>query len=215
MLILRPRNRGWLGSRCWSAAVFAAIAGAVPLAAQQGGAQQAHLGFTAGGLAPVGGFANQAGAGWNAGLLLQSGGGERSLGFRIDAGWEQFASKTDASGNEFRNRILSFDFDMLRGFPLSQRVSVYLIAGLGGYNVRSRTTLVQNGALTLEGGANGQAAPVTQTLSGSSTYPGVNAGAGLQLRLGKISTFVEGRFHNIFTRQNDVRMIPVSFGVIL
>jgi len=75
----------------------------------------------------------------------------------------------------------------------------YIIAGVGAYNVKTKT----------EG--------VSPT-SVSQTEFGINGGAGVAFHLGKLNGFVEGRVDNVFTEkgaidQQDIQVVPVTFGL--
>ena len=78
-------------------------------------------------------------------------------------------------------------------------VRPYLIAGLGAYNLKTST----------EG--------VSPT-SVSQTKFGINGGAGVALRLGKLHGFAEGRIDNVFTDKGmidsqQIQVVPVTFGL--
>ena len=45
------------------------------------------------------------------------------------------------------------------------------------------------------------------------TKAGINGGIGYRFGLSGFSTFVEARYHHIFTDANATQMIPISFGV--
>jgi opacity protein-like surface antigen len=78
-------------------------------------------------------------------------------------------------------------------------VRPYVVAGLGGYNLKTET----------EG-----ATPTSE----SSFRFGVNGGAGIAIQLGVINGYVEGRLDNVFTEEgmidtDQIQVIPVTFGL--
>jgi opacity protein-like surface antigen len=78
-------------------------------------------------------------------------------------------------------------------------VKPYIIAGLGAYNLKTKTDGVS-------------------PTSVSQTKFGINGGAGLALHLGKLSGFVEGRVDNVFTEKGmidtqQIQVVPVTFGL--
>ncbi len=76
----------------------------------------------------------------------------------------------------------------------------YLIAGLGAYNLKTDPS--------------GAAAS-----SQSETRFGINGGAGLALRFGRISGYIQGRVDNVYTSDTgaidtkSIRVIPVTLGI--
>lgn len=100
------------------------------------------------------------------------------------------------------SRILSgiggLNIDLLHG-----PVRPYLTAGLGAFDVRTTTDTTAG-------------APATSTM-----HFGVDAGAGLALRFGRIGAFVEGKVQNVyssgqgFVNAKSIRAIPVSFGILV
>jgi opacity protein-like surface antigen len=75
----------------------------------------------------------------------------------------------------------------------------YIIAGVGAYKLNTKT----------EG---------LSATSVSHTEFGINGGAGVALRLGKLNGFVEGRVDNVFTEkgmidEQQIQVVPVTFGL--
>jgi opacity protein-like surface antigen len=92
--------------------------------------------------------------------------------------------------------------DVTFGFPIGP-IKPYILAGLGAFNLKA-----DDGSGT----------------STSKTQFGINGGVGLELHLGQISAFVEGRMENIYTDQGlsaalgsaekfKTQIIPVTFGI--
>ena len=84
----------------------------------------------------------------------------------------------------------------------------YIVAGLGVYNLKQE---LETGSAASE-----PEQSVTQTRFG------INGGAGLLIKLGGISAYLEGRIDNIYTDQakniqqnvKSVKIIPVTFGLV-
>ncbi len=95
--------------------------------------------------------------------------------------------------------IASLRIDLLRG-----PVRPYVLAGVGAFNIKDVIDPT--------------VAAVASSLS--STQVGIDGGAGLSFRLGRISGFVETRLQNIYTQQqglidtNSIRNFPITFGVL-
>jgi opacity protein-like surface antigen len=95
--------------------------------------------------------------------------------------------------------IASLRVDLLRG-----PVRPYVLAGVGAFNIKD----------ILDPTAG------TVATSLSTTQVGIDGGAGLAFRLGRISGFVETRLQNIYTRQqglidtNAIRNFPITFGLL-
>ena len=94
--------------------------------------------------------------------------------------------------------IASLRFDLLPG-----PVRPYILAGVGAFNIRDAF---------LKGGL------ADSTFS--TTKIGVDGGAGLSFRLGRIAGFVETRIQNVYTREGglintkSIQAFPVTFGLI-
>ena len=82
-------------------------------------------------------------------------------------------------------------------------VSPYAMAGIGAFNVRDLVNSTSGVQTTL-----------------SNTNFGVDGGAGIELRFGRLSGFVEGRIQNVFTqssgliKRSSIQSVPVTFGVL-
>lgn len=126
-----------------------------------------------------------------------------NLGFlpslRFNVGYSRFDYKADASQalpGGATSRILSgvvgLKMDLLHG-----PVRPYVLAGLGAFNLESSS----------------------DAASSSSTKFGIDGGAGLSFKLGRIDGFIEGRIQNVYTDKGmidtkSIKTIPVTFGII-
>lgn len=94
--------------------------------------------------------------------------------------------------------IASLRFDLLPG-----PVRPYILAGVGAFNIRDA---FQKGGLA--------------DSTFSTTKIGVDGGAGLSFRMGRIAGFVETRIQNVYTREGglintkSIQAFPVTFGLI-
>lgn len=81
-------------------------------------------------------------------------------------------------------------------------VQPYVMAGLGAFNVQQLVN---------------QANVSTTT---SDTNFGVDGGAGIEIKLGRLAAFAEGRIQNVYTKngglinKNSIQSVPVSFGLV-
>lgn len=79
----------------------------------------------------------------------------------------------------------------------------YVMAGLGAFNVQQLVNATAGGSTTT-----------------SDTNFGVDGGAGVEIKIGRISAFAEGRIQNVYTKNSglinktSIQSVPVSFGVI-
>lgn len=127
---------------------------------------------------------------WNAPVL--------PFALRGTVGYSQFDLKGLASGVDGTGKILSGLANASWGFPVGP-IKPYIIGGVGAFNMKS----------TVDG-----------TTTPSETKFGIDAGAGVEFKLGGISAFVEGKLENIFTDQGlassesfDTMIVPVTFGI--
>jgi hypothetical protein len=120
------------------------------------------------------------------------------LSIRGSIGYEKLDLKSLVPGIDGTSSILSGIGSVSYGFPVGP-VKPYLIAGLGAFNIKNE---------------------VSGTTGPSSTQFGIDAGAGVEFKLGGIMGFVEGKVENIYTEQglsgsvsDKTLIIPVTFGI--
>lgn len=81
-------------------------------------------------------------------------------------------------------------------------VRPFVMAGLGAFNVRQLVNAASGSTTT------------------SQTNFGVDGGAGVEIRIGRIAAFAEGRIQNVYTKagglvnKNSIQSIPVTFGLL-
>src|SRR5262249_11559273 len=127
------------------------------------------------------------------------------LGFplRLSLGYQRFNLK-EALTNAVNQEGSSSQIGGIAGTQidlLHTPLRPYIVAGGGGFNIMDQLT------------ANG-----TGTSSSQFKF-GIDGGAGLSLKLGRLSAFVEGRVQNVYTESGmidakSIRSIPVSFGLL-
>lgn len=124
--------------------------------------------------------------------------------FRVNLAYQKFDYRDVlGSGVQGNTRILSgvaaVNLSLFTVGPLRP----YVVAGIGAFGVRD----------AIEAGTSGP------TVSESVTEFGIDGGAGLAFRLGRLEAFVEGRVQNIYTEAGaidarSIRAIPVSLGIL-
>ncbi|HEY9429074.1 MAG TPA: outer membrane beta-barrel protein [Gemmatimonadaceae bacterium] len=211
----------------WRSAIAGAIlaAGSVPLSAQVVVSKPVRFGIAGGATVPVSDFSDFSKTGWHAGALLEAGVPLFPWGLRIDAMWNQLAKKETDIGT-VKNRIIDGTVNATYSFGGLSTTKFYLIGGLGIYNMK---TEVENPPIVFaasgqEAQANApriarQFAPPTGQIGefgdaeNTQTKFGLNGGAGLRFQLTGFSTFIEARWHTIFTEGNNTQMVPISVGI--
>jgi hypothetical protein len=124
--------------------------------------------------------------------------------FRLNLGYQKFDFKesalnpqvTDAE-SQILSGIAGISLDLLQLGPIRP----YVTAGLGAFSLKEEITA--DGTTTDE----------------STVRFGIDGGAGLALKLGRLEAFVEGRVQNVYTDEGvidakSIRAIPVTFGII-
>lgn len=123
--------------------------------------------------------------------------------FRFNLGYQKFDFKESANPLETdgESQILSgvagINLNLLELGPIRP----YVTAGLGAFSLKEEITT--DGTTTDE----------------SSVRFGIDGGAGLGLKLGRLEAFVEGRVQNVYTDEGaidarSIRAVPVTFGII-
>jgi len=172
------------------ALTFAALA-AISAASTTSSAQSTKpvsLGISAGAAIPTGDLGTDYSTGWNVTASLGFNSYASPVGFRIDGMYNQFSAK---DGIDLRDiKVSSANANVVYALP-GTGIRPYLIGGAGVYGLKyddpSRDT---------------------------QTKLGLNGGIGASFPLSGFNTFVEARFHHIFTDDNySTQFIPVTFGI--
>jgi opacity protein-like surface antigen len=146
-------------------------------------------------------------SGWNAGALVTLGLPLVPVSFRVDGQWHQMSGKDFDVGGTFPDaRVIDGTANVVYTFGTALPTKFYLIGGAGVYNIR------------FKGGSSPVAGTTSSDASVSTTKFGLNGGAGVKFQLTGFATFVEARYHYVFTNSNDIgtnklQMIPVSVGI--
>ena len=188
-----------------SVAAVAILAAASPIFAQQmPAAQPTHpvrLGFAGGVIVPRTGATAQSlktgmqGQGF---LLFQLPGGLPAIRANVDYAKMKFDKpSTNTTGYAGDRTII----DGVAGIKLDLvpgPIRPYVMAGVGAFNVKD----------------------LVGTTSVSDTNFGVDGGAGVSVKIGRIDAFVETRLQNVWTKQQGaidaktIQAFPVSFGIL-
>ena len=123
---------------------------------------------------------------------------------RFNLGYQKFDFKQAIlAGATGQSSILSgvagISLNLLQLGPIRP----YVTAGVGGFHISDE--LVTGGTAQVE--------------STSSTRFGIDGGAGLALRIGRLEGFVEARLQNVYTEvgvidTKTIRSVPVTFGIL-
>lgn len=207
-----------------------AIAGAMlllvsaPLSAQVMVTRPVRFGVMGGATVPVSDMKNVSSTGWHAGALVEAGVPLFPWGLRLDATWNQLGEKDTGLGT-VKNRIINGTLDATYSFGGLSTTKFYLIGGLGVYNMK---TELEDVPVFLDTDRRVQRAAVAElrqiappsrqvvdfgSESSSQTKFGLNAGAGFRFQLTGFATFVEARWHTIFTSGENAQMVPISVGI--
>ncbi len=151
-------------------------------------ARAVSFGIGGGASLPVSDLGEVFDTGWHgqASLAFNAGG----LGLRIDGMYHSLPE----SGHDHDLRVLAGVLNA--NFRLSPGATVqpYLSAGAGIYNLRLDEDDEEDSIDT--------------------TRFGLNGGAGLRFRLTGLSTFLEARYHHIFTEGGSSQLIPITVGIM-
>jgi hypothetical protein len=150
------------------------------------------VGISGGATIPVGDFGDLYSTGFNgtASLMFRSYGSP--LGIRVDGMYNRLSVKDDVVGVPFDNvSITSANANLVYNLQ-GTGITPYLIGGAGAY--------------WMKGHGNGFDGNTTSKL-------GVNGGIGAAFQLSGFNTFIEARYHHVFTDENATQFIPVTFGI--
>lgn len=108
------------------------------------------------------------------------------------------ASQDDAGHSQIIGGTAGIKLHLLPG-----PVRPFVMAGLGAFNVQQIVNAAAGGSTTT-----------------SDTNFGVDGGAGVEIKIGRLSAFAEGRIQNVYTKnsgfinKSSIQSVPVSFGVM-
>ena len=196
-------------TRSFAAALALIVGAAVSLAAQYPGGGDHHfirIGFGGGASVPTSHAADALKTGVNGQgfLLLDPGIGIPAI--RLNLGYQRFDYKDAVLGgnatgtNSMLSGVAGLTLPLLSLGPIHP----YVTAGAGAFDL----TDAINSAATGSG-----------TASTSKIHFGIDGGAGVGLKLGRLEAFVEGRVQNVYTDKGaidakSIQAIPVTFGIM-
>jgi hypothetical protein len=168
--------------------VCSSLALAAVLAIGSTGAQAQRpiqVGIAAGASIPTGDLGDQTDTGYHVTGIAEIAPLLMPFGVRAELMFNQLKIK----GTSDNLNLFALTGNAVFGLP-GIVISPYLIAGVGYYN--SKFT----------------------GFSDSSNDLGLNGGVGTKFRLGGLSTFGEIRYHNVFVEGSDLRVVPITFGIL-
>jgi hypothetical protein len=228
-IIVESKGEVVMKKAMWRSAIAGVmlITVSVPLSAQVAVTKPVRFGIAGGATVPVSDMSDVSKTGWHAGALLDIGVPLFPWGLRVDAMWNQLGKKDTGFGT-VKNRIIDGTVNATYSFGGLSVTKFYLIGGLGIYNMK---TEIENAPVftldmaTPQESRNAaprvarQIAPPTRQIGefgnaeNTQTKFGLNAGAGLRFQLTGFSTFIEARWHTIFTEGKNAQGVPISVGI--
>ncbi|HMI58871.1 MAG TPA: outer membrane beta-barrel protein [Gemmatimonadaceae bacterium] len=189
-----------------SCALLMLSAAALPLLASSARAQYKQpilsIGFGGGAIVPVGKAQDDFKSGYTGqGFLLVHLGPLPAI--RINLAFQKFDYKEALGIPDGHSNVFS-GTGGLQIFLIPGPVRPYITAGLGAFSVKSVSDSV--------------AGTITTT---SKVHFGIDGGAGLSLRFGRVSAFGEGRVQNVYTNdtgvvnRKSITQIPILFGLLI
>ena len=159
------------------------------------------LGGALGATVPLGDFSDGADLGFHLGGLIEYKPESFPVNLRGEITYHRNGLKSDYfSGSGFPNADGNFSMINFLGnavIPFGDAASSarpYVIGGLGLYRLKASASLAG------------------VDISTTDTKFGINVGGGFTFNLSGFETFVEARFHSVFTENSNTNFIPLSFG---
>jgi hypothetical protein len=201
--------------RAAALAMVALLAQSAPALGQFGGGggdPMVRVGFGGGVTVPVSDARNALQNGVNgSGFVLVNAFGEGLPALRFAFAYDRFDYKPAAANSAVgststTNPGSSQIFGGTAGVKIHLMpgpVRPFVMAGVGAFNVRDLVNLTSGAQTTL-----------------ANTNFGIDGGGGVELKLGRLSAFAEGRIQNVFTaerglaRKGSIQSVPVTFGIL-
>jgi len=161
------------------------------------------IGGALGGTIPLGDFSDGADLGWHLGGLFEYKQPSLPVTWRGELTYHRNGLKDDYFSGQIPGvGNLDGNFSMFNVianalYPFGEAAATtrpYIIGGLGVYKLKATASYQDI------------------DISSSQTKFGVNVGGGVTFRLSGFETFVEARFHSVFTEDGSTNFIPLSFG---
>jgi len=145
---------------------------------------------------PLGDFDDNAKLGFGAMAGVSIAPPKAPVAFQVDGNWNQFGSEL----TDVKYRMIYGTGNAVYNFQTAatSKLHPYLLGGVGVYNFKP----------TGDGAAGAE----------SVTKFGINAGAGFNIAAGAASVFVEGRFHDVFSKDDatlmpNLQFVPLTVGL--
>ncbi len=148
------------------------------------------IGIAVGAAIPVGDLADVYNTGYNGTVSLGISSLGTPIGLRFDGMYNKFLGRDDVSVNQPDARVLGGTANLVYGLP-GVGIRPYLIGGAGYYGLK-----------------------VDLPNAESENKFGLNGGIGAMFPLSGFNTFVEARFHHVFTDISSTQFIPVTIGIL-
>ena len=173
--------------RLYSTLLTLAALTAATSAASAQSTKPVSLGISVGAAIPVSDLANDYSTGYNGTVSLGFNSYGSPLGFRIDGMYNSMSPQSGVNLPDIK--ISSANANLVYALP-GTGIRPYLIGGAGIYGLKS-------------------------DFSGSSTITklGLNGGIGASFPLSGFNTFVEARYHHVFSDNVATKFVPVTFGI--
>jgi hypothetical protein len=154
------------------------------------------LGISAGAAIPVGDFGDLYSTGYNGTVSLMFKSFGSPLGLRVDGMYNRMDVKDDGvipvqNGFIESASIMGANANLVYSLP-GTGITPYLIGGGGIYSLKAHGDNID--------------------LDSKSDF-GVNGGIGASFPLSGFNTFIEARFHHVFTENQATQFVPVTFGI--
>jgi opacity protein-like surface antigen len=154
-------------------------------------AQGTDFSLGAGIAVPLGDFDDVVKIGWQGMAGVSFWPQSLPVGIHVDGSFSQFG---DESPLDIKSQLIYGTVNAVYQFETSEASSFrpYLVGGGGVYNAKETGS---------------------DALGGSTTKFGVNAGAGVDFKVGGARLFVEGRFHDVFVEGPNLQIFPINLGI--
>lgn len=175
--------------KLWMGIISAtALIGASGLRAQA--YKPVSIGIAAGAAIPVGNAADSYNTGYNGTVSLGLSSIGSPLGLRFEGMYNKLLGRDDIGINAPDLRIIAGTANLVYSLP-GQGIRPYLIGGAGYYGAKFDISNAE-----------------------SDNKFGLNGGIGAMFPLSGFNTYVEARYHHMFTDVNALQFIPVTFGIL-
>jgi hypothetical protein len=166
---------------------------------------QISVGLGGGATFPLGTISNTYETGYN--ILADLALGEKSnpVNIRFDGMFNDLGAKSGFSIHSQQMWTLNANAVFNIGADTGKAVIPYIIGGVGYYNTSYNVSAVNT--------PSGETLTLTGNIHQNSL--GLNAGLGLHVGKGKVSGFIEARYHYVFVGNHNFQFLPLTAGISL